>query len=242
MAYKKVLVGSTAETTARSSFLKCKLCICKPPSFRTLQRFGQTAEVKSQLGTGGIWNGKLSYSPHRPATDGLPFSSKVSPSAGSVKTGLAQCECPSVRDTVKTLQEGGLCLPLFPGHSGQQCPAAAGYPRHPLRLLCGRVPPLRNCPVRGFPSVTQKAQFWHIPESWFLVPLMQDHNNFSTLQRTTSSRSQPKVGVRSSLLPSASMKEKEAYGLQRPFFFFFFRFWREHTLHMSVRHLNGPSK
>ena len=53
---------------------------------------------------------------------------------------------------------------------------------------------------------------------------MQYHNNFSTIQRTTSCGSQPKVGggeeVESSLLPSTSMK-KERRTVTKAFFFFF---------------------
>lgn len=150
MAYKKVLVGSTTETTARSSFLKCKLCICKPPSFRTLQHFGQTAEVKSQLGTGGIWNGKLSYFPHRPATDRLPFSSKVSPPAGSVKTGLAWCECPSVRDTVKTLQEGAL-PPALPRAQRPAVPSGCRLPQAPSQAALRQNASTEKLLCAGFP-------------------------------------------------------------------------------------------
>lgn len=153
MAYRKALVGSTTETTARSSFLKCKLCICKPPSFRTLKHFGQTAEVKSQLGTVRIWNRRLSYSAYMPVTDCLPFSSKFNLFARTVKMDLAQCKCFSVKDTVKTLQEGRVLLPTPPRMQQPAGPVADSYPGYPLRLLCSRVPPLRNCPVQSFPSV-----------------------------------------------------------------------------------------
>ena len=151
MAYRKALVGSTTETTARSSFLKCKLCICKPPSFRTLKHFGQTAEVKSQLGTVRIWNRRLSYSAYMPVTDCLPFSSKFNLFARTVKMDLAQCKCFSVKDMVKTLQEGRVLLPTPPRMQQPAGPSGWQLPWVPAQAALQQSASTKKLPCAEFP-------------------------------------------------------------------------------------------
>ena len=242
MAYRNALVGSTTETTARSSFLKCKLCICKPPSFRTLKHFGQTAEVKSQLGTVRIWNGKLSYSAYMPVTDCLPFSSKFNLFARTVKMDLAQYKRFSLKDTVKTLQEGRVLLPTPPRMQQPAVPSGWQLPWVPAQAALQQSASTKKLPCAEFPlsalegrilahSREQISSKFHWCSTTTSLPFREPHHVDLS----------PRWGggeVESSLLPSTSMKKERRMVTKA----FFFRFWREHKLHLSVRHLNGPSK
>lgn len=149
-----------------------------------------------------------------PVTDCLPFSSKFNLFARTVKMNLAQSKCFSVKDTVKTLQEGRVLPPTPPRIQQPAVPSGWQPPREPPQAALQQSASTKKLPCAEFPLSTLEgrilahsreqisSKFHWCSTTTTSLPFREPHH------ADLSPREVGGGGAWRSLLPSTRMRKK----------------------------------